>query len=147
MTKATDVPNNVSSRVQSYVSSPVNPSKSPRLTISEKFQSFHERNPHILELIIEAARRRKDAGMSYISMKGIFEELRIAWNAQTNERPYKLSNSYTAEYARLLPSDLAPLFVLRSLRRQTQVVGRSQEPLTDAQSPYPVYVVDEAQHA
>ena len=106
----------------------------PEMTAEERFARFHELNPHVLQLLVRKAERKKRAGMRRVSMKGIFEQLREEW-FETRGEPFKLNNTYTAFYARMISErrpDLAPLFELRATKaerraaRQAERAGRVQ---------------------
>ena len=115
----------------SMPSSPVNPSRSSRQTLDDKFERFHKRNPHIFDQIVSLARQRIARGRLRLSMKLLFEILRETDDVVTGERPYKLSNSFTSFYARLMPPDVSALLDMRTPRRRTQTLGSSGEPLMD----------------
>ena len=78
----------------------------PRLSIEERFESFHKANPQVADRMLTLARRRLDRGETFISVKALWEELRASF--QKSDLAYdgfdttKLNNSYTALYARLI---------------------------------------------
>jgi hypothetical protein len=71
--------------------------------IEDRFQRFHAANPHVYRELVRLARALKVRGFGYAGMKSLFEQLRWqwAWRTKGQER-YKLNNSYTAHYARLI---------------------------------------------
>ena len=77
-----------------------------RLTIDQRFESFHKANPQVADRMLTLARRRLDRGETFISVKALWEELRASF--QKSDLAYdgfdttKLNNSYTALYARLI---------------------------------------------
>ena len=90
------------------------------MTPREKFEWFHENNPHVYRALVDLARRQKELGRKHWSMKAAFEVLRHLGTLKTDPRSettkYKLNNIYTAFYARLImkqESDLAGFFSTR----------------------------------
>lgn len=84
-------------------------------TIEERFESFHNSNPHVYRAICILARDLRDKGAKRLGMKMLFEYLRVS-RMRTSGRDFKLNNSYTSRYARLLidsEPDLAGLFETR----------------------------------
>lgn len=73
-----------------------------RPTIFDRWQSFHAANPQVFEAIRLQADEQRKAGRRRISMKMIFEILRSDPKLQTDGKPFKLNNTYTALYAREL---------------------------------------------
>lgn len=79
------------------------PTFEPELTIRERFDRFHAANPHVYSTLVAMARELKRQGWPGVGMKMLFERLRWEWRAQTQGREsYKLNNSFTAHYARLI---------------------------------------------
>jgi hypothetical protein len=77
------------------------PTYASGLSIAERFEMFHEANPHVAKALESLAaqwlRRHERA-----SMKALFERLRWESGLQTHGEAYRLNNNYTAHYARLL---------------------------------------------
>lgn len=83
-----------------------------RPSIDERFEAFHKANPHVFEEMKRLAHARLARGETRIAVKALWEELRtslmrrdIAENGDSDEAinpKYKLNNSYTALYARML---------------------------------------------
>lgn len=87
-----------------------------KLTLKERFDRFHSRNPHVYRAIIKMAQSARAKGMKRIGMQMIFEVLR--WNRmmKTQGDEYKLSNDYAAFYSRKAMAEypeLDGLFVTR----------------------------------
>ena len=71
-------------------------------TISERFRSFHELNPHVYESLVGMAMRLRRNGRLKWGLKGLFEVLRWSQAIATQGDEYRLNNNYTALYARLI---------------------------------------------
>lgn len=98
-----------------------NRARSAESSNRERFQRFHERNPHVYRELVVLARRIRDAGLKRYSIKGLFEVLRYETHLRTcdPEQPFKLANAHTAYYARLIMAqepDLADFFQTAELR-------------------------------
>ena len=65
------------------------------------FWAFHKANPHVLRDIRRLAMRDHRRGVKR-GMKAIFEDLRADPELSTTGSAYKLNNSYTALYSRLV---------------------------------------------
>ena len=63
---------------------------------------FHANNPTILLELRRLALQLKDAGHRKYSIKGLFEVLRFNAAIRTTGKKYKLNNTLTPFYARLL---------------------------------------------
>ncbi len=128
-----NVPNDISGDVYNSVSfSPVNPSKSPAITLDEQFEIFNAANPEILQHLIGLARWQKTVGRKRISMKYLFEMMR--YNAFLEGKAFRATNSFTSFYARMMPDDVAGMFQTRTPRRCTQVIGMSHAALPEGPS-------------
>ena len=87
-------------------------------SITNRFKRFHRGNPDVYFSLVKLARdmRMRNSNRK-IGMKMLFEVLR--WNHflnTTTDEEYKLSNDFTAPYARLImlkEKDLAGAFNLR----------------------------------
>jgi hypothetical protein len=86
-------------------------------TIAEKFVDFHTKSPEVYDALVRLARewvfytRRNRLGI-----KALFERARWEFALRTSDPDFKLCNSYTAYYARLIMArepDLVGLFELR----------------------------------
>ena len=71
----------------------------PRPSIAERAASFHAANPHVFSEMLRLARARIDRGDTYVSVKALWEELRVSLSTSGSE--YRLNNSYTSTYARM----------------------------------------------
>ena len=72
------------------------------LTLEQRFDAFHAANPHVYanlrRLALDAQRKGRTVGI-----KMLFEVLRWQYAMQTtDDSDFKLNNSYTSFYARLL---------------------------------------------
>lgn len=91
-------------------------------TIQQRFERFNRAHPEVQEHLVRLCRRWRLAGRGTWSIKGAFEVLR--WDRhlaglEDEIEVYRLNNSYTARYARLLMREhpeLDGLFELRDLR-------------------------------
>lgn len=95
-------------------------------TLTERFESFHKANRHVLDEMLRLAQARLAAGERRIGVKALWEELRsslekIADGGLGIDGKYKLNNSYTSSYARLLIK-VAPALadVIEIRRRRTK---------------------------
>ncbi|AUH40502.1 hypothetical protein [Streptomyces sp. CMB-StM0423] len=84
-------------------------------TITERFHAFDAQNPHIYRALERRAARHLAAGLTRISLKDLFEDLR----RQLPHGAGGLNNNYTALYARKLIAEhphWAGAFELRQRR-------------------------------
>jgi hypothetical protein len=104
-----------------------------RPSIDERFEDFCQRNPEILQRLIELAREAKRRGYKTYSLKALWEVLRFQADPNFAGR-YKLSNNYTSRYARLVMEtapDLRGFFETRDLKDE-----RGIDPEVRAQAEY-----------
>lgn len=93
-----------------------------KCTLAERFADFHARNPHVYAELVRLAREAKQAGRQRVGLKEIYEVAR--WHLRlrtTGDVDFKLNNSWTSSYARLIvaqEADLAHLFEVRRRRSQ-----------------------------
>lgn len=77
------------------------PDYEPEATIAERFAAFHEANPHVADALEQLAdqwlRTHRRVGL-----KALMERLRWEAGVQTTSLDYRLNNSFTSHYARLL---------------------------------------------
>lgn len=73
----------------------------PGLSNKERWWKFHLINRHVYSAIVAEARKAHENDYK-VGMKAIFEHLRWQWREQTKGDEYKLNNTYTAYYARLV---------------------------------------------
>tara|TARA_Y100001970_G_scaffold82815_1_gene104830 strand:+ start:1740 stop:2069 length:330 start_codon:yes stop_codon:yes gene_type:complete len=92
-----------------------------KLTIKERFWEFHQANPHVYRALVDLARQLARQGHRRLGMKMLFEVLRWQSMIKTfnpDGSDFKLSNDYTAYYARLIMSrehDLKGIFKTKEL--------------------------------
>lgn len=85
----------------------------------DRFRQFHADNPHVYEALVALCRRARERGFETWSIKAAFEVLRWESYEPTTGEEYKLPNTFTALYARLImqqEEDLAGFFVTRRSR-------------------------------
>lgn len=91
------------------------PSREDR-DIEARFREFHEANPQVYRELVKRARQIKERGFERYSMKTLMEVTRWHAHLTTTGEPFKLNNSYTAHYARLImeqEDDLRDFFETR----------------------------------
>ena len=76
----------------------LDPNKEP--TIEERFEEFHQANPHVYERLVRMTFDLRNRGITHWGIKGLWEKLRWDIAMETSQDPYKLNNDYTALYAR-----------------------------------------------
>lgn len=82
------------------------------------FERFHRDNPHVYETLKVLALRAARKGQR-VGMKAVYEMARWYYTVETDGEPYKLNNSFTAFYSRLLMEqepELAGFFETRQQR-------------------------------
>jgi len=72
------------------------------LTRQQRFERFHQRNPHVYEAIVRLAYSAKHNGARRWSIDAIFHILRADYMFRTRGDTYKLNNDYTSYYSRLI---------------------------------------------
>lgn len=79
------------------------PDKTPEdHSTAGRFEAFHRANPHLLPLLRDMALAMKAQGFKRCGMKMLFEKLRWEYYVRTTGKKYKLTNTFTAYYARLV---------------------------------------------
>jgi len=73
-------------------------------TTEEKFQEFHQSNPHVYNRMVELTRSLVDKGHRKVGISMIFEVLRWQHLLETDDpnSKYKLCNNYKPYYSRLI---------------------------------------------
>lgn len=71
-------------------------------TLDDKFWDFHKANPKVYEMLEELALNLYAHGKSRVGMKMLFEVIRWKTMLRTVGDDFKLNNSYTSRYARLI---------------------------------------------
>jgi len=87
--------------------------------LEERFRQFHETNPQVYRALRSLALPLAQAGRKRIGVKMLWETLRYSYSIVTEGSEYKLDNSYTSRYARLLMDqepELRGLIETRALR-------------------------------
>lgn len=74
----------------------------PTTKLERRFAEFHKRNPHIYVELERRALALVGKGAHRIGVKALWEVLRYDAAVRSDDRPWRLNNSYTALYARLL---------------------------------------------
>jgi hypothetical protein len=88
-------------------------------TIEQRFFDFHRENPQVYTILVSLARQAKAAGKKRIGIKALFERARWDLWLQTRGDDFRLNNSYSSRYSRMiedLEPDLRGLFEKRTLR-------------------------------
>jgi len=100
--------------------------RDPETDLEKRFADFHELNPHVYERLERMALSAIRRGVKRIGMKQLFEVLR--WNSalRTAGEAWKLNNSYTSLYARLLIHHHPEMEAVIETRR-SQVDGEEKE--------------------
>ena len=73
-----------------------------KMSNRKKFEMFQKDNEHILFKLIELCERAVFSGRTKLSMNQMFEVLRWDYSLKTNAQDFKLNNTYTAYYTRLI---------------------------------------------
>lgn len=90
-------------------------------TLAERFEIFHQANPGVFRALVRLAMERRRAGITRGRIKALFEILRDRHELETRGDDWKLNNSYTAFYARLMMDTVPELRGWFETRRQTAV--------------------------
>lgn len=88
-------------------------------TIQERFEAFHEANPHVLTALVELATSLQERGHARYGIAGLFEVLRYQAALRTEGDTYKLNNNFRSRYARLIMERVPRLegfFEIRTLQ-------------------------------
>ncbi len=86
--------------------------------IEQAALNFHAANPHVFQELVDLCLLVKRKGRQRWGMKAAFEVLRYNRAVSTEHKTYKLSNNFTAHYARWIMRDvpeLAGFFVTRDV--------------------------------
>lgn len=79
----------------------ITPDHEPESSIQDRFDAFHDANPHVANAL-EALADQWLANHPRVGMKALFERLRWESGIQTRGDVWRLNNSFTALYGRLL---------------------------------------------
>lgn len=74
----------------------------PAATIADRFQAFHAANPWVADHLERLALDAMHDGAQRVGVKHLVEVLRWQHRRATTGEPWKLNNTFTAYYARLL---------------------------------------------
>lgn len=88
-------------------------------TLQQRFEAFHRANPWVFDEVIRLLEEARDDGARRIGVKHVFEVLRWKHRRRTRGDDWRLNNSFTSRYARLVAAvrpDLAGLLEFRVLR-------------------------------
>ena len=86
---------------------------------SERFDKFHQENPHVYKRLVDMARTVKARGHNTYSMWALYSALAFEVDTKHDGDKYKLNSHYIPYYSRLimnLESDLRGFFSIRRLR-------------------------------
>lgn len=88
-------------------------------SIQKQFEIFHKKNPQVYDMLVDMARQVKGLGKDKLSIKLLYERVRWELLFETkSEDEFKLNNSFTSRYARLImeqEEDLKDFFDLRQI--------------------------------
>lgn len=74
----------------------------PHTRLERRFAAFHATHPHIYRELEARALALVGKGAPRLGVKALWESMRYDAAVRSDDRPWKLNNSYTALYARLL---------------------------------------------
>lgn len=84
----------------------------------ERWRAWSQANPHVLAELLRLARAHLDRGVTYLSVKRLWEECRASLRA-TVDNGYHLNNDFTADAGRWLQKQEPRLEgVIRTRRRK-----------------------------
>lgn len=69
--------------------------------IDADFQEFHRKNPEVYDQLVKLATSAQERGARF-GIKCLWEVMRWHFWIETDTRDFKLNNSYTSRYARLI---------------------------------------------
>ena len=72
------------------------------LTRKERFEQFHEANPHVYENLEELAFKLVNRGVKRFGISLLYENLRWHFLMTTTGDEFRLNNNFRSHYARLL---------------------------------------------
>lgn len=91
-------------------------------TLQGRFEQFHRDNPRVYQTLIRLTREAKALGHDRVGMKMLFEVTRWELSIKVkSDDEWKLNNSFTSRYARLVAAqepDLRDMFDTRELRSE-----------------------------
>lgn len=77
----------------------------PKRLIDLQFEKFHKENPKVYQELVALTQQAYDRGRKRVGMRMLFEVIR--WNRYitTTDPEFKMNNSYTSRYARLIMAE------------------------------------------
>jgi hypothetical protein len=100
-----------------------------QLTLTDRFERFHARNPRVYQTLVRLAREWVARfGGHKLGIANLYERARWEIALATSDPDYKLNNSYTPYYARLImlqEPDLDGLFNLRESEADEWLANRT----------------------
>lgn len=71
-------------------------------TLRERFEEFHKLNPHVLDYLTELALNMQAKGFYHYGIQGLFNIFRWDPRVSTTGGDYKITNTFSPYYARLI---------------------------------------------
>ncbi len=88
------------------------------MDLDDRFFKYHKENPHVYKLFAKYAKQVKSLGYGSYSMRTIMHRVRWHINIETKDRDgFKMNNSYSSRYARLLIEKMPRFKTFFELRR------------------------------
>lgn len=92
-------------------------------TLQERFERFHARHPDVYALFKRLAFELRNAGRDHYGAKSIIEVIRFHRTVSSGggAEPFKLNNSYTSRYVRMLVDECPEFkgfFEMRTLKTE-----------------------------
>src|SRR5690606_26519990 len=78
------------------------PDYAPDATIQERFEAFHELNPHVLDALEALVRQFLASGRRRLAIGALFERLRWEHDITTEGDEFRLNNTFRSRYVRLI---------------------------------------------
>lgn len=100
-------------------------------TLLERFETYHEKNPHIYSYFEKLSRDMFDAGRRRYSAWAVMNRIRWEHDVQTEGDTFKISNDYIALYARLFIQKnptMKDFFQIKKMKRQGRVFFDEKTP-------------------
>jgi hypothetical protein len=99
------------------------------LTLKERFSCFHIENPQVYQELERMTQQMVDRGRTKLSIKTLVEVLRWGYYLRTSDpsSEFKLNNSYSAFYSRLLMDnhkEWGQIFELREIHEDRAFLVR-----------------------
>jgi hypothetical protein len=80
----------------------VEPTYDEEMSLPDRFAAFHEHNPHVADALEHLTEQWFAAGHKRASMDAVMHRLRWESGIQTHGDVYRLNNSWSAFYSRVL---------------------------------------------